>query len=121
MPRAVITPTTLTNGYPTLPVAANSLDVNFQAADAVNLNQAAYGTAAALLLLVWNTHATNPGDFTVESAPDGLNREGDITDYSLAAGEVGAFYAPRSGWRQTDGNLYFDGSASTMKFAVIKL
>lgn len=107
--------------YPTLPVAANAMDLALTAADPVEKNQAAFDQAAMLLLIFQNTHATDPGDVTIESAPDGLNREGDITDYSLAAGEIGFFFARRNGWRQSDGNLYFDGSAATIKFAVIKL
>lgn len=121
MPRVTIDPTTLTNGYPSLPVAANSLDVDFQAADSVNFNQATYGNASALLVLFWNTHAADAATVTIQSAPDQLNREGDIAAYSIAAGEIAAFYAPRNGWRQTDGYLYFDPSAATVEIAVIQL
>lgn len=121
MPRVTVAPSIGAGTYPTLPVTANAMDLTLVAADVVNKNQAAFNQASMLLLIFQNTHASAAGDVTIESAPDGLNREGDITDYSLAAGEIGFFFARRSGWRQEDGNLYFDGSAATILFGVIKL
>ena len=122
MPRQTIAASTPAGPYPaTLPLTANSADVTMTAADVANKSQAAYGTASALLVLVQNTHASAAGDVTIESSPDGLNREGDINDYVLQAGDIAAFYLPRNGWRQSDGNLYFDGSDATIKFGIIKL
>jgi hypothetical protein len=120
MPRATITASAGAGTYPTLPVTANSMDLTLTAANIVDKNQAAFDQASMLLLIFQNTDA-GAQTVTIESAPDGLNREGDITAYSLAAGEVGFFFARRSGWRQSDGYLYFEASAITMKFAVIKL
>lgn len=121
MARSNVAASTGIGSYPTLPVAANAMDLTETAADVANKNQAAFGNATMLLLIFHNTHAANAGDVTIESSPDSLNREGDITDYSLAAGEIGFFFARRNGWRQSDGNLYFDGSDATIKFAVIQL
>lgn len=121
MARANVPASAGVGSYPVTPVAANSMDLTETAADPVNLNQAAFGSASMLLLIFHNTHATNPGDVTIEGAPDGLNRDDVITDYVLQAGEIGFFFARRTGWRQADGNLYFDGSAATIKFAVIAL
>jgi hypothetical protein len=122
MARQTIAASTPAGPYPaTLPITANSADVTMTAADVANKSQTAFGVATALLLLVQNTHASAAGDITIESAPDGLNRVGNITDYVLQAGDIAAFYLPRNGWRQSDGNLYFDGSDVTIKFAIIKL
>lgn len=107
--------------YPLTPVAANSMDLTFTAADPANKNQIAFGNAARLLVLFINTHATDPQDVTIETAPDTLNREGDITDYVLQAGDHGFFIASRNGWRQGDGYLYLDGSDATVKFAAIEI
>lgn len=122
MPRQTIAASVPAGPYPAvLPIAVNSADITMTAADVANKSQAAYGAASSLLVLVQNTHASAAGDVSIESAPDGLNREGDITDYVLQAGDIAAFLLPRNGWRQTDGNLYFDGSDATIKFGIIKL
>jgi len=105
MPRTSITPVTPIGPYPTLQPAANSLDVTLTAGDATNLNQIAWGTAARMLVLFQNTGA-GARTFTVTSKADSLNRTGDITAYSLGAGEFGALVLERNGWRQDDGNLY---------------
>lgn len=121
MPRQTIAKSTGVGSYPTLPLVANSADLTLTAADAVNKSQATFGSAGALLVFAINTHATDAQDVTIESAPDTLNREGDITDYSIAAGEVFWFIARRNGWRQADGMLYFDASNAAVKFGVIEV
>jgi hypothetical protein len=70
---------------------------------------------------VWNTHAADPGTFTLTSVADEHLRTGDITAYSLAAGEIGAYRIKNDGWRQSDGKIYLEGSAATIKFAVMAL
>lgn len=121
MPRTTVNASTPAGPYPVLPLTANVADLTMTAADVANLNQAAFGNANAILLIAQNSHATTPYDVTIESAPDGLNREGDITDYVLQAGDIAAFKLARNGWRQSDGNLYFDGSNAAIKFGIIKL
>src|ERR1051326_3566027 len=98
MARQVIPASTPAGPYPaTLPIATNSADLTMTAADVANKSQAAFGTAAALLVLVQNTHASAAGDVTIESSPDGLNRVGNITDYVLQAGDIASFLLPRNG------------------------
>ena len=74
------------------------------------------------ILLVWNTHAGDAGTVTVTGATDAFGRTASIASYSLAAGEM-AFFGPlrSDAFRQTDGKLWFAGSAATVKFAVIRL
>src|SRR5215216_7106758 len=119
MPRTSITPVNPTGPYPTLPLGAGAADLVLAVADTVNLNQAAFGSNARLLLLVWNSHATTAYTVTVTSAPDALNRSGDITGYSLDAGDMVAFVFERNGWKQSDGNLYFQANNAAIKFAAI--
>jgi hypothetical protein len=120
MPRTDV-PVIVPNGpYPVPPIAANSLDFALTVADVSNKNQAAFGSRARLLVLVQNVNA-GAQTFTIESAPDGLNREGDVTTYSPATGEFGAFVVARNGWRQADGYLYFEGSHADVKFAIFAI
>ena len=74
------------------------------------------------ILLVWNTHAVDAGTVTITGATDAFGRTGTIASYSLAAGEM-AFFGPlrSDAFRQTDGKIWFAGSAATIKFAVIRL
>lgn len=106
--------------YPALPVAANSLDIVFSAADAANDNLAAFANNPRLLVLVRNAHASNAGTFNITSAPI-VNRTGDITGYSLNAGETAGFIVDRTGWRQSTGDLHFDASDATMMFALLAI
>lgn len=74
------------------------------------------------LVLVHNTHATDPHTVTFNSSLDvPYNRSGDITAYSLAAGKM-RFFGPfkLTGW-STGGNLNIDTDDATIKLAVITL
>lgn len=111
-----VTPPSLTAGA----LTANSADFTFTAADTSNLNEVVL--SGREILLVYNSDGTNPYTFTVTSVADALGRTGDITTYSLAAGEygvVGPF--PVIGWSQSNGKLYFQGSNAAIKFAIIKI
>lgn len=120
MPRTVINTETPLASYPVFPIAADSADITLVAADVVNKNRAAYGTATRLLVLARNTDG-GAQTVTFTSVADGLNRTGDITAYSIGAGEFAAFVFERNGWRQADGNLYFEASNVAVTFAVIPL
>lgn len=117
--RQVLTKTTLVGPYPSLQPAANSLDVTFTAADAVNKDR--FLATGHDLLLAWNTDGADPYTFTLTSVSDDKNRTGDIETYSLAAGEIGAFRLKNPGWRQTDGYVHLEASNAAIKFAVIPL
>jgi hypothetical protein len=119
MARTTLTKTTVAGPWPTLQPAANSLDVTMTAADVANKNQ--FESSGYDLLIVENSDAANPYTFTLTSAADDKNRTGDITTYSLAAGEIGHFLIKNDGWRQSDGYVYLEGSNAAIKFGVIAL
>ena len=121
MPRTNVALTTPIGSYPVLPVAANAADAVQVAADVANGNQIPFGSAARLLVLVFNSHAATPYAFTVTSSLDAFNRTGDITAYDVQAGEIIPLVLNRDGWRQTDGNLYISGTNAAVKFVAIQL
>ncbi|MBI5964938.1 MAG: hypothetical protein HY863_15775 [Chloroflexi bacterium] len=120
MARQTLTKVTLLGSYPALPIAANAADVAFVAADVTNKEQIVPGGND--LIVVWNTHATNPYTVTFNSVADDKNRTGDITAYSIGAGEI-AMFGPfkQTGWMQTDGKMYMEASNAAIKYAVIAL
>ena len=81
---------------PLSPVA-NSLDTNFTAptvaADGVDF--VAQGNEVIIIL---NSDAAAPYTFSINSEPDTLGREADVSAYSLAAGEAASFQLPLNGW-----------------------
>jgi len=105
--------------YPTLPVAADSLDVTFLAADTVNFEQ--FIPSGDDLLLAWNSHASINYTITLTSAPDDKGRSGDVTTYTIGFGEIAAFRFRKAGWEQSDNRVYFQASNAAVKFAVIQL
>lgn len=121
MPRTTIVPLTILGPYPaTLPVAANALDAVLTAADITNLNQTAFN--GPKLLMFRNSHATIAYTVTITSKADNRNRLGDITAFTLQAGDIGFFRIDTAeGWMQADGMLYFQGSDATILFGVINL
>lgn len=121
MPRTPINAITPIGPYPTLPLTANSADVVETVADPVNGSQVAFGTSSEMLVIAHNTHATNPYTVSITSSPDGLNRTGDITGYTLQATEFAAFKVARSGWRQSDGNVYLTAENAAVKFMIFKI
>lgn len=102
-------------------VAANDLDFAFAAADTSNGNS--FPATGRELVLMRNEHASEAGTVTITSAPDPYGRTRDIAAYSLAAGEFAAFWVGRTaGWRQGDGTVYLNASATgTIKFAILRI
>jgi hypothetical protein len=109
------------HGYPALPLAANGADVVFTAAGVDFADGAAFPLTERELLLVRNANV-GAQTVTVSSVVDGHNRTGDITAYSLGAGEVAAFFFNRAeGWRASDGKAVIEASAADVEFAVVRL
>ena len=121
MARLVITGKAAAGSYPATPITANSADLAFTPAGADFADGAGVVMTGNDLLLV---HNGNVGvqTVTISSTVDDFNRKGDITAYSLAAGEY-AVFGPfeRKGWVQADGMLYFAASATDVGLAVIHL
>jgi hypothetical protein len=88
------------------------------AADATNKEEVVI--TGREILIAQNTGA---GARTVTITSVAINgRTGDITSYSLGAGEFGVF-GPfrREGWAQGTGKLYFEAEHAEVKWAVIRL
>jgi hypothetical protein len=92
--------------------------VTWTAADATNLNQ--FLLTGREILLARNTGA-GARTVTVTSAPDALGRTGHITADSIAAGATHVYgpWPNLTGWIQSDGMLYFEGSHAEIEFAVL--
>jgi hypothetical protein len=119
MARLVITPAVPKGSYPTLPITADTADITFVVAGTYTDGEG-WANTGREILIVYNSGAS-PYTFTVSSVPY-LGRSGDITAYSLAAGEfavVGPF--DPKGWNQSDGQVYVVGSNASVKFCVIQL
>lgn len=119
MPATQVPVQPIVGPYPTLPVAAASLDIVFTAVDAVNGNfftangiasDLPSGTIGGDILLVLNP-TLGALNITFTSQP--LNgRSGDITTYSVGAGVHSAFkYSKLVGWADVNSNVFFTADA----------
>jgi hypothetical protein len=119
MARATLNKTTLLGSYPTLPLSANSADIVMTAvtgSSGSSGNQIAWSDAARLLVVVWNTDGVNPYTVTFTSVADPRNnRTGDISAYTLQAGDHAFFLFERAGWYQSDAMLYCEGNNAAVK------
>lgn len=119
MARTTLTRTTPLGPFPTLQPAADALDVTLTAADVVNNNQILLD--GPMLIIAHNSGAS-ARTLTLTSLADPQNRTGDISAYSIGAGEVAAFKIDAySGWRQTDGYLYLQANNAEVKIGAIRL
>ena len=118
MPRTTLTKTTPLGAFGTY--SANAADLTLTAADTVNLNQ--FRATGNNLVIAQNTNA-GAQTVTITSAP--INgRTGDITTYSIGAGEIavfGPFLGNQNGWTQSDGYIYLQASHADIKFAIISI
>jgi len=99
---------------------ANAADLTMTAADASNKEEVAFTGSEVVV-----AHNTDVSAHTVtisSIADDDHGRTGDITSYSLGAGEY-AVFGPfdLDGWRQSGGLLHFEADDATVKFGVVKL
>lgn len=119
MPRTTINATPVKGPFVALQPTADSLDAVYTAADTVNFNQV---VAAGTQVLVAVNIGASPYTVTITSAPGSNLRTGDITAYSIGAGEMMAFViSGQPGWVQADGFVYFQGSNASVKFAILQL
>lgn len=117
MARVLVAAQTLPGSYPDLPVAANSRDLAMQAGDASLHNYTPIVDGKTVVI----AQNTDSGAHTVGfvSQADDLGRTGDISAYSIGAGEL-AIFGPfkLKGWSD-GGNLDIDVNDATVKLAVI--
>ena len=102
-------------------ISAGGADFALVASDVVNGNS--YAVTGKELLIVHND-GTAAYTVTIDSVADEKNRTGDITSYSMAAGDRAAFTVGMTndkGWKQTGGVIHVDASNVGIKLAVLRL
>lgn len=119
MPRVTLTKQVPVGPYPALPVAANALDIVLTAADVTNKEQ--FVPSGDDLVIVQNS-GVSAFTITFTSAIDpATKRTGDISAFSLGAGEIAAFRFKQNGWMQPDGRIYIEANNAAIKWAVLQL
>jgi len=119
MARTELTPQDTPGRYPSLPLAADEADLAFDAGDAVNGNE--FALTGREIILARNDDA-GAQTLTISSVDDQYNRDGDISAYSIGAGEYAVFGPiPLHGFRQSDGMCYLDVSDANIKIAIIRI
>lgn len=99
--------------------SANAADLTMTAADVANKEQVTL--TGNELVIAYNANA-GAQTVTISSVVDDMGRTGDVTTYSIGAGEY-AVFGPfgTEGWRQSDGKLYFEATHADVKLGVVKL
>lgn len=97
-------------------VAANSLDIAWAAADATNFNTTPF-VGSRMILSARNSGA-GARTITFTSIGDAKGRTGDITAFSIGAGEYVDFIFEREGWQQADGALYWAAEHAEVLVAI---
>ena len=119
MARVSLTVQQILGPFPTLPVDAGGLDAAFTAADAANGND--FTATGFNLLLAKNTGA-GARTVTFFSVTDQYNRTGDVTAYSIGAGEIAVFYfGPAPGWSQSTGKINVTAEHAEVELAVLDM
>jgi len=119
MARTTLTKTTPLGAYGDYSVA-NAADLTMAAADTSNLNQ--FVASSKDLVIAHNTGGSAYTVTVTSSEDPHYNRTGDITTYSIGAGEY-AVFGPfvRPGWVQSDGYVYLQASNALVYFGVVVL
>lgn len=121
MARLILTPKQLPAKYPATPITANALDFAFTAAGADFADGAGFTLTGNEVAIVYNPDSS-ARTVTVTSVVDPYNRLGNITSYSVGAGEYAVLpQFPTDGWRQSDGRLYLAADNALVQFAVLRL
>lgn len=119
MARTTVASQAFIGSYPTLPVGSGVADIDFTP-DTDPTDRSTPLVDNKTVVLAYNTDVS-AHTITINSAPDSLNREGDITAYSVAAGKVAAFGPFRTtGWA-IGGVLEIDVSDPKLTLAVVQL
>ncbi len=109
--------------FPTTPLSAGTAKMNFAAADSSNFNYTPVVSGKTYLEIL-NTD-TIAHTVTLHTVVDAQNRTGDITAYSIPAGEVhkfGPFTSSPAGWVQTSpAGLWFDCSSALLFVSVAQV
>jgi hypothetical protein len=100
-------------------VSANLLDVTFTAADNANGHTTTW--AGNRMLVVARNSGAGARTITVTSIADSHGRTGDVSAFSMGAGEYCAFIVERDGWQQSDNCLYWTAEHSEVLVAILAI
>lgn len=115
MPATTLTKTTAPSVWSTTGQA-----VTMAAADVANGND--FVAAGEMVLIAYNSDASNPYTVTVTSQPDAeAGRSGDVAAVSLAANEIRVFLLTADGWADANGKINIQGENAAIKFGVVQL
>jgi hypothetical protein len=116
-----LVPTQMVAKYPSLQPAVNTLDAAFVAAGADYADGAEFTLTGQEIVIVRNGNV-GAKTVTVTSYADPMNRTGDITAYSIGAGEYAILpqFQPQ-GWSNPSGKLHLAVNAADLEFLVIRL
>lgn len=99
-------------------VSAGELDFSWTAGSIVSTTFSCTGNE---LLLVHNT-SVSAATFTLNSVADEYGRTGDISEYSLAAGDYAAFKITNTvGWRNSSGIATMSVSDASVEVALLDI
>lgn len=118
MARTAIAAQTPKGPYPGT-ISANLLDIAFTAADNANGHTTPF--VGNRMLVVARNSGAGARTITITSVADSHGRTGDVTAYSIGAGEYKAFIVERDGWQQSDGALYHTAEHSEVLVAVLAI
>jgi hypothetical protein len=121
MTALTLTPYQMPAKYPVLQPAANLWDIAFTPAGASCADGAEFPVTGKEIVIVHNG-AVGAKTLTVTSYADPFSRTGDVTTYSLGAGEYMMLpqFQPQ-GWANPSGNLHMVASDTAVEFIVLKL
>jgi hypothetical protein len=100
--------------------SANAADLAMTAANTSDKNEV---VATNNDLIIAHNTGASARTITITSIADpSYGRLGNITSYSLGAGEYAAFGPfKNAGWKQADGKLYFEADHAEVKFGIVAL
>lgn len=102
------------------PGTVSAGDLTFTMAAGIT-SSATFALTNKEVLLVYNS-AVTAHTFTLTSVPDKYQRSGNVTNYSLGAGEWAAFfYGDKMGWADSNGCAAITASNSALKIAVLRI
>ena len=116
MARQTITPIVAPGRYP-------SDGVEGTPTAAITADKEQFALTGKEILIAFNEHATDAATVTVTSVADPkTGRLGHITADSIPAGKFHV-YGPfaQEGWMQSDGMLYFEASATSILYFVVRI
>jgi hypothetical protein len=117
---AALTPQTIKGPFAI--ITANSADFTF-AAGATGAGDT-FACTGRELLIAYNSSVDTAYKLTITSVADEKNRTGDISEYSMSAGEYAAFgvgLTNEAGWKSSNGTIAVSVENAAIKWAVLRL